>query len=71
MDGLVERGRYATRSEVLRDALRRMEDDERKEAELFRRLDASIASGVSPRSSEEIFESSLAIASGEKLKRAR
>lgn len=70
MDGLVKGGRYATRSDVLRDALRRLEDDVVKESALHARLDASLASGISPRSSEEIFENARAIARGEK-KRTR
>jgi antitoxin ParD1/3/4 len=67
----VQSGRYATASEVVRDALRRMEDDALKEREVNARLDRSLASGLSPRSKEEIFESALAVARGDKKKRAR
>jgi antitoxin ParD1/3/4 len=66
MDRLVEGGRYATRSDVLRDALRRMEDDERKEAWLHQHLKESRDSGISPHSKEEIFDEVRAIARGEK-----
>lgn len=40
----VESGAYASVSEVLRDALRRMADEDRKEQELLAALDAGMAS---------------------------
>ena len=65
VDGLVSGGRYATRGEVLREALRRMEDEEKREEAFLRSLDESVASGISARSSDEIFERARAIARGE------
>ncbi len=40
----VDSGAYASASEVLRDALRRMADEERKERDLLATLDAGLAS---------------------------
>ncbi|MBL0214942.1 MAG: type II toxin-antitoxin system ParD family antitoxin [Myxococcales bacterium] len=40
----VDSGSYASASEVLREALRRMADEERKERELLNALDAGLAS---------------------------
>ena len=40
----MESGTYASASEVLREALRRMADEERKEQELLAALDAGLAS---------------------------
>ncbi|HVH45239.1 MAG TPA: type II toxin-antitoxin system ParD family antitoxin [Labilithrix sp.] len=40
----VESGTYASASEVLREALRRMADEDRKERELLAALDAGLAS---------------------------
>jgi antitoxin ParD1/3/4 len=65
VDRLVEGGRYSTRGEVLREALRRMEDDEKREEALLRTLDESVASGISSRSSDEIFDRARRIARGE------
>lgn len=41
----VDRGAYASASEVLREALRRMAEEERKEQVLLAALDAGVASG--------------------------
>ncbi|HEY6032842.1 MAG TPA: type II toxin-antitoxin system ParD family antitoxin [Kofleriaceae bacterium] len=41
----VERGAYASASEVLREALRRMAEEERKEQVLLAALDEGVASG--------------------------
>lgn len=71
IESQVATGRYATASEVVRDALRRMEEDAVHEKWLFDRLDRSLASGISPRSAEEIFANAKAIARGEKSSRAR
>ena len=40
----VESGAYSSASEVLREALRRMASEERKERDLFAALDAGLAS---------------------------
>jgi antitoxin ParD1/3/4 len=40
----VDSGAYASASEVLREALRRMADEERKERDLLAALDAGLAS---------------------------
>jgi antitoxin ParD1/3/4 len=40
----VESGAYSSASEVMRDALRRMVEEERKERELLAALDAGLAS---------------------------
>ncbi len=40
----VDSGAYTSASEVLRDALRRMADEERKERDLLAALDAGLAS---------------------------
>ena len=40
----VDSGAYSSASEVMREALRRMADDERKERELLVALDAGLAS---------------------------
>jgi antitoxin ParD1/3/4 len=55
--GKVASGRYANASEVVREALRKMaEEDERHRAELAM-LDDAEASGLDPRSHDEIWQS--------------
>jgi antitoxin ParD1/3/4 len=71
IEGQVATGRYATASEVVRDALRRMEEEAAAQKWLFDRLDKSLASGISPHSAEEIFAEAKAIARGEKKLPAR
>ena len=41
----VESGKYQNASDVIRAALRRLEDDEAKEAAVLKALDAGLASG--------------------------
>lgn len=49
----VDSGAYSSASEVLRDALRRMAEEERKERELLAALDAGLAS---PRAKPGVWE---------------
>lgn len=46
LDEQLASGRYRSSSEVVREALRRMADDERKEAALYKALDAGDRSPI-------------------------
>lgn len=51
----VAEGRYASTSDYIRDLIRRDEEDARELAWLQAEIDKGLASGIDPRSHEEIF----------------
>lgn len=53
----VAEGRYSSTSDLIRDIMRRAQDEEARLAELQAAIDKGRASGVDPRPVAEIFES--------------
>lgn len=51
----VESGSYATVSEVVRDALRRLEQKKRRDEVVLKAIEEGLASGVSPLSHQEVW----------------
>lgn len=56
VSGLIESGRFGSTSEVVRSALRLLEQQENQQQALKQGIDAGLASGISPHSLRELAE---------------